>query len=1105
MWLDVNTLETWKYTSDELKVSTLIHYMKDYNDIVDGTYDHYILLTLAANGFLRIEYDRQLVDDSVLRHMDKRNITFIGDEINVREEKFEHSISIVHTVPVNHPLCPLVEYAQSHYVNNYTHSHDTYASKFEADFKLSYLLLLIGEKKLRENFRKIFLDTYQPKSDAALWDIPNEDLFDLDQELSESHDVVHPVPENETKWYGGWESFAMDLLEIKQGRVLDFCAGIGTLAMQLNLEDVEYIANTKQSEEFDLMDMFFYTDSIFSDYYARKRIQMYSEESFWKEGKLADYVVANLYNDKSVRENEAYNIGNRHFPFNEMAIRLSSKGKALVACNNRTLRDTSFCVPLVDSIILVGCDKSVILLNKDKERADIIRVYDRTDWDNFTAEQLLGSIRRQEDLHILTQEDIKEMGGYFNIDVFKRKQYKVDVPNGHKLVRLSDVVERATLHEKAIENTKLLDDNEDYNPLSPYISADKCIDDFDYSTPKNALLIDRKLLVIHDQNLWEKRFFHPIIFDPSEGEAKASPSCNCFIVNEEKISIDYLVYEMNKEYFLNQLFPHKGNAVNRIKAEDVLSCQILVPDVESSVERQKQYIEDLRQKEIAKIAQRYGFDLGKFVQYKASDLLKGTTLRNGKYTILGNIGHGGFGKVYKAQNEETGEIVAIKEFYYHSRQVRDPETNNVRTNFADIGYVDDAKDKFRRERDKIKECAHDHIVQVYEEFDENNTSYYVMEYIDGNTLKEYPNIGEREALAIIRQVAEALKSMHEKQYNHSDVKPQNILLDSNGMATLIDFSGAHRYGNDEEEGLSKTGNSIPMEIKTPGYTPDWAYKAKGFHAGRDIYSLGATLYYMLTGNEPATIDKQVKPAKISPKSWHAICLAMEEDPRKWIKSMDAFLNLLPGDEELDVCEEQKNTEPLRITPYIKNLGEDEVFVFGSNVVGHHTGGAAKQALKLGAKWGVASGPMGQTYAIPTVGVHGLDVIERYVSQFIKYFEENDHLTFYVTAIGCGSAGFTPEQIAPFFKDLVEESNVYLPESFWRVLMNKGFIKAEDYNATIKGNHDNDKNCSSQSGGKKRDEVAKKAQESKKDRRGFFGAIMAEMEKIANDVLEDESN
>lgn len=177
-----------------------------------------------------------------------------------------------------------------------------------------------------------------------------------------------------------------------------------------------------------------------------------------------------------------------------------------------------------------------------------------------------------------------------------------------------------------------------------------------------------------------------------------------------------------------------------------------------------------------------------------------------------------------------------------------------------------------------------------------------------------------------------------------------------------------------------------------------------------------------------------------------------------------------------------------------DLQDYEVFVFGSNLAGHHSGGAAKQALKWGAKWYVASGPMGQTYGIPTVGVHGLDAIEKYVSQFIKYVEENDHITFYVTAIGCGSAGFTPEQIAPLFKDCVELSNVYLPESFWKVLMNKGFIKAEDYKATLKGNHAKDRGMQ-ESGDKKRDEAGKYAHEKMGERKGSLARMLDKMKSV----------
>ena len=1086
--LDAKTLKTWEAASDEVRLSTLIHYMQEYN--VDKTYDNYILLTLAANGFLKIEYDRQVVDDCVLRHMERENIWLRKEGDRVAKDKLGNSISIVHTVPDNHPLHPLAECAKSHYVNNPTHSSDLYASKFEADFELSYLMLLIGDKNLRENYRKIFLDIYQPKSNGALWEIPKKDW----DELNLTPEIVYPAPATIKSNYGEWESFVVNFLDIKQGSVLDLYAGVGTLAMQLNLENVVYMANMSQLTEHDLMNMLFYTDGEFSEFLSKKQVQLYNDGLKYLEmrglrGESFDLIIANCYNnreqDKRKNSYESFSL------LNTIDIILSPKGKALVTFHYGDFRICWSYTHLIDSIILLGHDRGIVLLDKNKENTKKIKVYDRTDWEDFTAEQLLQSIREQENLHILTLEDINDMGGYFDINVFKRSQYKIDVPAGDKLIKLSEVLtlQNGYRLRGSVKDVRFLrSDIKDYTPLSPYVTAEngEYISESDVED-RGYRLLDQKRLVI----IALKNHFRTFIFDPRDGEAGFAFSSS-FIVDEGKVNIDYLVYQMNEEYFLKQLFPYDGFSNYHPKAKDILSCQILVPEGESSIERQKQFIEDLRQKEIAKIAQRYGFDLGKFVQYKASDLLKGTKLRNGKYTIVDGIGHGGFGKVYKARNEETGEIVAIKEFFYHSRQVRDPETNNVRTNFADIGYVDDAKDKFRREKAKIQECAHDNIVKVYEEFEENNTCYYSMEYIDGENLVNKKGIGEREALAIIRQVAEALKTMHEKRYNHSDVKPQNILLDSNGVATLIDFSGAHHYEDDEKEGLSITGNSIPMEIKTPGYTPDCAYKSKGFHAGRDIYSLGATLYYMLTGNSPTAIDVQVKPDKISSKSWRAICKAMEENPKKWLNNMDEFLSLLPNEYEEEISDigVAEPIRKLRITPRpVVKLKEDEVFVFGSNLAGHHSGGAAKQALKWGAKWYVASGPMGQTYGIPTVGVHGLDAVERYVSQFIKYVEENDHITFYVTAIGCGSAGFTPEQIAPLFKDCVDMSNVYLPESFWQVFMTKGFIRGEDYKVALRGNHTKQRGMQ-EGGDKKHDETTKKEQERKEKRRSFRELVKA---------------
>lgn len=123
------------------------------------------------------------------------------------------------------------------------------------------------------------------------------------------------------------------------------------------------------------------------------------------------------------------------------------------------------------------------------------------------------------------------------------------------------------------------------------------------------------------------------------------------------------------------------------------------------------------------------------------------------------------------------------------------------------------------------------------------------------------------------------------------------------------------------------------------------------------------------------------------------------------------------------------------------LKPGEVFVFGSNKAGRHGGGAAQFAFrKLDAIWGKGFGRVSKkTYAIPTKGwnleVLGLDEIQTYVDQFIAYamMEKNFYTTFLVTEIGCGLAGYTPEQIAPMFEDAVNVPNIHLPKSFWKIL------------------------------------------------------------------------
>ena len=121
---------------------------------------------------------------------------------------------------------------------------------------------------------------------------------------------------------------------------------------------------------------------------------------------------------------------------------------------------------------------------------------------------------------------------------------------------------------------------------------------------------------------------------------------------------------------------------------------------------------------------------------------------------------------------------------------------------------------------------------------------------------------------------------------------------------------------------------------------------------------------------------------------------------------------------------------IRYTPgRITHLNENEVFVFGSNLGGMHGGGAARTAYEnFGAVWGKGVGHFGKTYAIPTMQ-GGVETIKPYVDQFIAYAAEHPELTFYVTRIGCGIAGFRDEEIAPLFKDCRDMDNVVLPKSF----------------------------------------------------------------------------
>lgn len=243
-----------------------------------------------------------------------------------------------------------------------------------------------------------------------------------------------------------------------------------------------------------------------------------------------------------------------------------------------------------------------------------------------------------------------------------------------------------------------------------------------------------------------------------------------------------------------------------------------------------------------------------------SALNKGATLNNGKYTIVKMLGQGAFGITYLAVTHTSlsGELgkmdvdvkVTVKEFFMS--QMNSRSTDGTSVEHTDGTLVKDYKRKFIREAENLSRLQHENIVKVLEVFEENNTAYYVMEYLDGGTIddliKANGRLSATQTVDITRQVCSALQYMHGNRMLHLDLKPKNIMLTSKGQVKLIDFGLSKQYN---ENGEPEESTSIGLG--TPGYAPieQATYRQDGsLPVTLDIYALGATMYKMLTGTVP---------------------------------------------------------------------------------------------------------------------------------------------------------------------------------------------------------------------------------------------------------------
>lgn len=282
-------------------------------------------------------------------------------------------------------------------------------------------------------------------------------------------------------------------------------------------------------------------------------------------------------------------------------------------------------------------------------------------------------------------------------------------------------------------------------------------------------------------------------------------------------------------------------------------------------------------------------------------LKQGTLLQGGKYRIEKVLGQGGFGITYVATDTRLGRQICVKEFFMKEYCNREQETSHV--SVASEGareQVDKYRAKFVKEARLISSMNNPHIITIFDIFEENGSAYYTMEYLGGGSFKTLVEqngaLSEHSALKYISEIADALSYLHKQKVMHLDVKPSNIMLDSRGRAVLIDFGISKRYDHDGGQ-----TSSTPVGI-SKGYAPMEQYNLSGvstFSPETDIYSLGATLYFLLIGQSPKeanVINEEglgELPKHISRKVRQAITHAMQPKRKERTSSVEDFVKELP--------------------------------------------------------------------------------------------------------------------------------------------------------------------------------------------------------------------
>ncbi len=287
------------------------------------------------------------------------------------------------------------------------------------------------------------------------------------------------------------------------------------------------------------------------------------------------------------------------------------------------------------------------------------------------------------------------------------------------------------------------------------------------------------------------------------------------------------------------------------------------------------------------------------------ELQPGTALNAGKYIIEKKIGEGGFGITYRAVQQGLGRTVCIKEYFPAGRCLRNTQARTVRPQ----GFSDDDYERFRqsfvREAKTLANLHHPNIVEIIDVFDENNTSYMVMPFIEGRSLQSIVEkngpLSTPDVINFVAQITAAVGYIHQRHILHRDIKPDNIMITAEYKAILIDFGSAREFEEDKTQAHTS--------MLTRGYAPTEQYtrnSRKGSYT--DIYAIGATMYFLLTGKEPLEAAARMSETMQEPKALNpdipdevnrTILKAMQIKPENRHQSvqefMDDLLNVKPSE------------------------------------------------------------------------------------------------------------------------------------------------------------------------------------------------------------------